>query len=355
MSDEDKDSKTEEPSARKLSQAFEKGDLPIGKDASTVASLTFGFLVLLSFGNLIAESFVFAVTSSIRQMTASTFQLQGDVIFKPLAFMVMIGGAAALGAAAITLAQTKGNIWPEKLAPDIKKCFSMEKVTKIFKPEFLTDLGMTLLKVAGIGCLAIWVLYDDFMALIEMYTWPQKTVLSAITIPLMKMIMWVIFAMIVIAVFDYVITHKRFMDKMKMTIDEVKREIKEDMGDPMIRGRRKQKAREIAQNRVGVEVPKADALIVNPTHIAIAIRYERGTDNAPRVTAKGKDNVADLMRKLARENSIPIVKDVPLARLLYKKVKVGKTVPAETYKAVAAVLAFVYRVTGRLPGMRQKR
>ena len=140
-----------------------------------------------------------------------------------------------------------------------------------------------------------------------------------------------------------------------MTIDEVKREIKEDMGDPMIRGRRKQKAREIAQNRVGVEVPKADALIVNPTHIAIAIRYERGTDNAPRVTAKGKDNVADLMRKLARENSIPIVKDVPLARLLYKKVKVGKTVPAETYKAVAAVLAFVYRVTGRLPGMRQKR
>ena len=132
--------------------------------------------------------------------------------------MVMIGGGAALGAAAITLAQTKGNIWPEKMAPDIKKCFSLEKITKIFKPEFLTDLGMTLLKVAGIGCLAIWVLYDDFMALIEMYTWPQKTVLSAITIPLMKMIMWVIFAMIVIAIFDYVITHKRFMDKMKMIV-----------------------------------------------------------------------------------------------------------------------------------------
>ena len=214
---------------------------------------------------------------------------------------------------------------------------------------------MTLLKVAGIMVLAVWVLYDDFMSLIEMYTWPEKTVLTAITLPLMKMIMWVIFAMIIIAIFDYVITHKRFTDKMKMTIDEVKREIKEDMGDPMIRGRRKQKAREIAQNRVGVEVPKADALIVNPTHIAIAIRYERGTDNAPRVTAKGKDNVADLMRKLARENSIPIVKDIPLARLLYKKVRVGKTVPAETYKAVAAVLAFVYRVTGRLPGMRQKR
>jgi flagellar biosynthesis protein FlhB len=355
MSDEDKDSKTEDASPRKLAQALEKGDLPIGKDASTVASLAFGFLTLLSCGNLIADSLVFAVTTSIKQMSSGIFQLNGDVLFKPLAFMALVGGAAALGAASSTMAQTKGQVWPEKLTPDIKKCFSLEKITKIFKTEFLTDLGMTILKVAGIMSLAIWCLYDDFVALIEMYTWPQNTLLTAVVDPLASMIMWIIFAMIVIAVFDYVITYKRFMDKMKMSVDELKREFKEDMGDPMIRARRKQKAREISQNRVNVEVPKADALIVNPTHIAIAIRYERGTDNAPRITAKGKDNIADLMRKLARENNVPIVKDVPLARLLYKKVKVGKTVPAETYKAVAAVLAFVYRVTGRLPGMRQKR
>ena len=159
--------------------------------------------------------------------------------------------------------------------------------------------------------------------------------------------------MVIIAIFDYVITHKRFTDKMNMIIDELKREIKEDMGDPMIRVAVNKRHVKSLKKPDCVEVPKADALIVNPTHIAI--RYERGTDNAPRVTAKGKDKVADMMRHLQRKNSIPIVKDVPLARLLYKKVLQGKTVPAETYKAVAAVLAFVYRVTGRLPGMRQKR
>ncbi len=94
-------------------------------------------------------------------------------------------------------------------------------------------------------------------------------------------------------------------------------------------------------------MPRADALVVNPTHIAIAIRYRRDEGRAPRVTAKGKGALAELMRDLARENAVPIVQDIPLARLLYRKVKVGREIPAQTYKAVAAVLAFVYRVTGR--------
>ena len=353
MSDEDKDSKTEEPTPQKLSKAFKEGDLPIGKDASTVASLTFGFFALAAIGQMVGTSLVEAVTTSIRQMAASTFVLNGEIIAKPMLSMVIIGGSAALGASAITLSQTKATIWPQKMAPDITKCFNIDKVTQIFKVDFLVDLGMTLLKVAGIMTLAVWVLYDDFMALSESFYWPQKSLLAAMVYPLAKMIVFVIFAMVAIAVLDYVIQANRFKKKMMMSMDEIKRELKEEMGDPHIRGKRKAKAREIAQNRIAVEVPKADALVVNPTHIAIAIRYVRGKDEAPKVTAKGKDKVADLMRQLARENSVPIVKDVPLARLLYKKVKVGKTVPAETYKAVAAILAFVYRVTGRLPGMRR--
>lgn len=352
--DEDKDSKTEEPTAQKLSRAFEEGDLPIGKDASTVASLTFGFLALLMISSRVSASLVEAVTTSIRQMTATTFMLNMEILSKPLMYMVMVGGSAALGASAITMAQTKGMIWPQKMVPDFKKCFSTEKITQIFKPDFLVDMGMTILKVAGIMVLAVWVLYDDFMTLSESFYWPQKTLLAAMVKPLVKMIMAVILAMVIIAVLDYVIKVSRFKKKMMMSIDEIKRELKEEMGDPYIRARRKSKAREISQNRVAIEVPKADALIVNPTHIAIAIKYDRSKDNAPKITAKGKNKVADLMRKLARENSVPIVRDVPLARLLYQKVKVGKTIPAETYKAVAAILAFVYRVTGRLPGVRRQ-
>jgi flagellar biosynthesis protein FlhB len=137
---------------------------------------------------------------------------------------------------------------------------------------------------------------------------------------------------------------------MKMTKEEAKREYKEEDGDPMMKGRRRRKHRELAKGRAALEVPRADALLVNPTHIAIAIRYRPGESAAPRVTAKGKGQLAEYMRDLARENGIPIVENIPLARLLHRRVKVGRTVPAETYKAIAAILAYVYRLTGRASG-----
>jgi flagellar biosynthetic protein FlhB len=115
----------------------------------------------------------------------------------------------------------------------------------------------------------------------------------------------------------------------------------------MIKGRRKRKHRELSKARARLEVPRADALLVNPTHVAIALRYRRSEDKAPRVTAKGKGQLAEIMRDLARSNGIPIVEDIPLARLLHRKVKTGGFVPADTYKAVASILAFVYRVTKR--------
>ena len=141
--------------------------------------------------------------------------------------------------------------------------------------------------------------------------------------------------------------HYRFIKKNRMTKEEAKRENKQDEGDPMMRGRRKRKHRELSRSRVRAEVPRADAVVVNPTHVAIAIRYRRDEGAAPRVIAKGKGKLAEIMREVARENGIPIVQDIALARLLYKKVKVGRTVPAETYKAVAAVLAVVYKLVGR--------
>lgn len=132
-----------------------------------------------------------------------------------------------------------------------------------------------------------------------------------------------------------------------MTRDEVKREMREDEGDPMLRGARKRKHRELVKRNAIAETKRADALIVNPTHIAIAIRYRKDEDGAPRVIAKGKGVLAEAMREAARSSGIPIVQDIPLARLLYRKVKTGGQVPRETFKAVAAVLAFVYRLTGK--------
>jgi flagellar biosynthesis protein FlhB len=148
---------------------------------------------------------------------------------------------------------------------------------------------------------------------------------------------------------ELALTRSRFTSKLKMTREEAKREHREEEGDPLLKNRRRRRARELAKGRATVEVPRADALIVNPTHVAIAIRYRKEEGKAPRVIAKGKGQLAEIMRELALAHGIPIVENIPLARLLHKRVKVGGSVPAETFRAVAAILAFVYRVSGRVP------
>ena len=130
-----------------------------------------------------------------------------------------------------------------------------------------------------------------------------------------------------------------------MTKDELKREMKDEEGDPLVKGARKRRHRELVRKSAIAESRRADALVVNPTHIAIAIRYRKDEGAAPRVLAKGKGVLAEAMRDSARSAGVPIVQDIPLARLLYKKVKIGGQVPADTYKAVAAILALVYRLT----------
>jgi flagellar biosynthesis protein FlhB len=148
---------------------------------------------------------------------------------------------------------------------------------------------------------------------------------------------------------DFVLVRLRYTKRHRMTKDEVKRDMKEDEGDPMIRGQRKRRHRELVKRNALADTRRADALIVNPTHIAIAVRYRKDEGGAPKVLAKGKGVLAEAMRDTARSAGIPIVQDIPLARLLFKKVKVGGSVPADTYKAVAAILAVVYRMTGRAP------
>jgi len=159
----------------------------------------------------------------------------------------------------------------------------------------------------------------------------------------------------VLAAADLALQRWRFAVKMRMTREDAKREVKEEEGDPLVRGQRKRRHRDLLRNRANLEVPRADALVVNPTHVAVAIRYRRDEGRAPRVTAKGKGALAEHMRGLARENGVPIYEDVPLARLLYRKVKVGREIPSQTYKAVAAVLAFVYRVSGRRGAAAERR
>ncbi len=154
----------------------------------------------------------------------------------------------------------------------------------------------------------------------------------------------VVGAIVVISAVDYFLARRRINNQMKMSPDELKREFKESEGDPMVKSRRKQKAREMAKRRIAVTVPTADVVVVNPTHYAVALRYDDSQDAAPIVVAKGVDEEAARIREIARKAGVPIMSRPPLARALHKHVKEGRPVPSNLFKAVAEVLAYVYRL-----------
>jgi flagellar biosynthetic protein FlhB len=227
--------------------------------------------------------------------------------------------------------------------------FSLGRLKRLVQKDMFIDLGVAAVKVLTLS----WALYSafcaTFLSLPLMLTMGPAAQVEATYHPLSSGLAKILSVVALIAGVDFALTRYRYTRRMKMTKAESKRDYREEEGDPMIRARRRRKHRELAKGLVRLEVPRADALVVNPTHIAIAIRYRPGEDSAPRVTAKGKGQLAEIMRDLARENGIPIVEDIPLARLLYRRVKVGRCVPLETFKAVAAILAYVYRVIGRNP------
>lgn len=342
------DSKTEHVSQRRVAQAFEEGQVPLGREAVGVAALVASLLALgavapklrMALTVLTAEALTGAASGSIELLLARAGLIG--------LWVVPVFLAASVTAVLVTMAQTQGGLWLHLALPDASRLWG-GRLMRAFTREFAVDFGLTILKAAAVALVCWFALRDDVRALPGLLQVAPLDQVNGLLLPVMRVSVRVVVLMAGLAVADLALTHFRFRERMLMTREEAKREMKEEEGDPQIRARRRRRHREMSKGRAAVEVPKADALLVNPTHIAIAIRYRAG-DQAPRVTAKGKGQLAEIMRDLARAHQIPIVEDIPLARLLYRRVKIGGRVPAETYRAVATILAFVYRVTGRRTG-----
>lgn len=352
MSDEEKPSeeRTEQASSKRKQQAEDQGDLPLGRDLGMLGGMAAGSVTLYACAGALRDSLVRLTWAMGDGLARANPRDLIPYLGAPTAIVLLVCAATAVGASIPMLAQTKMQIWGNLAMPNFQRVFSGGRLKRLFGMEMAADMGLAFVKVVAVGWACWSVFRDEFVTLPRMLTMSTGAELSAAFMPMANGLAKILTSLAVVAGLDLAVTRYRYAQKMKMTREEAKRDYKEEEGDPMFRMRRKRQHRELIKNRVAIEVPKADALIVNPTHIAIAIRYRPGEDAAPRVTAKGKGQLAETMRELARFHGIPIVEDIPLARLLYKRVKVGRQVPAETFKAVAAVLAFVYRVLGRQGG-----
>jgi len=350
MSDEaQQEERTENASARRMRQAWENGDIAVARDLGMLAAIGAGGGMLVAIAPALRDALVrmvFAAADGLDNPSAARLL---PYLGRPTALALGVSMAVALLVAVVFAVQTRLGLWPELTFPDFTRVFGAGRIKRLFKKDAAIDLGVAAVKVLTLGWTLWSTFHATFLSLPRMLGMSTASQFEAAYRPLGSGLAKILSVVLLLAGVDLALTRYRYHQRMKMTKEEAKRDFREEEGDPAFRARRRRRHRELAKGIAKVEVPRADALIVNPTHVAVAIRYRMGEDQAPRVTAKGKGQLAEIMRELAHEHGIPIVEDIALARLLYRRVKVGRAIPMETFKAVAAILAYVYRVLGKKP------
>lgn len=343
--------KTEQPTGKRLDDSREKGQVAKSMEINSLAIFGSGLILLFVFKEFIGNQ----LSSSARYIFSSldTLEINANMIHTyakgSLFFALKTLSPFFIGLVIIALAagygQTGFKITPKALEPKFSKFNILNGMKeKFFSATPLVELVKSVLKFSIIGTFAYFELKEavqDSLGLIDHSV--EEIVLFMIEAALS--FLWkvaVIYLALAAADFAYQ-KHKHIKD-LKMTKQEVKEETKQTEGDPQIKSQIKGKQMEMARSRMMKDVPEADVVITNPTHFAIALKYEMGETTAPKVVAKGMDFVAQKIKEIAYENEVPVHEDKQLARALYKQCEVGDEIPEELYKTVAQILAYVYRL-----------
>lgn len=249
-------------------------------------------------------------------------------------------------AVVVNLAQVGFVFSPQALVPRLERLSISAGLARLFSTRAAFEFLKALLKICAIGGLVAWLVRRDFETLLLLLCASPAKGFGVVVDFTFRLALVAGAAYVVLALLDYLYQRRSYQKEMMMTKAEVKEEYRQTEGDPLIKGWVRRKLRQVLLNRIRQEVPKATVVVTNPTHIAVALKYETGM-NAPRVVAKGAGYLAARIRKLAAENGVPVVENPPVARFLYYKVEVGEEIPAALYQAVAEIIALVYRLKKR--------
>lgn len=341
--------KTEKATPKRRRDERKKGNTFQSRDVVSVVILFVGFFLLsllIPFIYQQVKNLLLSQINKIADIKTLTIATCGE-IFKeaaiaflasalPIGFVLMLAGIIMSGA------QTGFLITGEALKPKFNRINPFTGIKRIISLRALVELIKSMIKVA----LIIGIIYTSILKLIPMTPDMITTQLDANIIfmndQIMSMVRTVCMIFLVVAILDYAYQRYDYEKKLKMTKQEVKDEYKQTEGNPEIKGRIKQKQREMSMNRMMQMVPQADVIVRNPTHYAVALKYDMDKDVAPIVLAKGRDHLALRIIKVGEENKVPIKEDRPLARGLYEMVDINECIPQELYKAVAEIMAWVY-------------
>lgn len=342
--------KTEQPTERKLDKARDEGNAPKSMEINSLAIFFFGIVIVFLLRGYISRSLVeltVFIFGSLDKLTLNINMLQyyaiGGSLFylKVLAPFMLVLVAVAL---VVGFAQVGIRLTPKALMPKFSKLNPIEGLkSKFFSREPVVETVKNIIKVAIIGLVSYWLLAGVVLDAVNLVQFSVIDILDYMSRNAISFIWKVSLIYAALAAVDFVYQKYKFKEDMKMTKKEIKDEYKDTEGDPTVKSRIKSKQMEMAARRMMAEVPKADVVITNPTHYAVALKYEPGSGGAPVVIAKGADRIAQKIKEVARENNVPLHEDVFLARALYSSCEIGDEIPEKLYRVVAEVLAYVYR------------
>lgn len=352
--------KTEEPTGKKLNDARKEGQVAKSKEIANAFGILALFIILKVYvgtiGTRFIESFhvVYGQIPELVKMyngNLSVASLQVLLRSMMLRLLTIIAPVLLIGvmvAVICDIVQVKWRPTTKPIKPKFSKLSPVKGFARIFSPNSLVELLKSLLKLVVIGYVVYSYLKGRVGQIFLLYDITLNQAIGLIGEIAIDLGIRIAMVYMVIAFLDFWYQKWKFRQDMKMTKQEVKDEYKNQEGDPQVKAKQKQRMREASMRRMMSQLPEADVVITNPTHYAVAVKYDPEKYDAPYVLAKGEDYLAQKIKDVAREHEIEIVENRPLARMLYANVEIGGLIPPELYQAVAEVLAFVYHLKGKI-------
>jgi len=354
MAEQEGQEKTEVPTEKKRRESREEGQVAFSKELPSAALLAGIVLTLVATSPIILDAMRQLMSQIFRDLAQRKelsidiiFTLSGEILsiilpaFAPFAAVIIFAGIFA------SVLQVGVHITFKAISPKFNKISPLTGLKRLFSSQSLADFLKSMAKLIIVGFVGYLTYIDKITELNGLSVSTPESILIYNFTVVAEVAGKIVLALVAIAIFDYFYQRWHHEQQLMMTKQEVKDETKQTEGDPQLKARIRQIQREMSNARMMQEVPKADAVIVNPTHFSVAILYDRDAMIAPEVIAKGADHLALRMRTVARENNVPILERPELARDLYANVEIGDDIPERFYKAIAEILAFVYRLRKR--------
>lgn len=348
--DSDSSQKTEDPSSKRLDDAHESGQVANSREVNNLFMILALTLTVILFAGGMARDIVNMsmpfienpdqIPTDLGHLTQIGWKLFGLLLIAG-AVPIILSLFAAFGAGYLQF----GLVWSgEQLMPKLNKISPLAGLKRMFSLRALSEFLKGILKIIVVGSVAWFLLAPMIGSLHKLIGMEMIQLVDQIQQMVRRLLIGVFSIMAAIAIFDVIYQRYEHTKQLRMSRQELKDEMKETEGDPLIKGRLRQLRIERARKRMMAEVPKADVVVTNPTHYAVALRYDQEKMSAPRVVAKGVDKVAQKIRAVAEEHKIPVIENPPLARGLFAAVEVDQEIPAEYYKAVAELIGYIYRL-----------